>query len=100
MIAKMEIKGNQAKQYTLILTLPSEWLEKFAQHNAISVGGERLYSLWGESSDKDNVRHRCWTRNCVSEVESIVSVLRGELYDARDFLRTVVETERQIIIEL
>ena len=100
MKAEITIKGNQVKQYTLTLIVPSEWLAKFTLHDAISVGGERLDSTWGDSYNGGKGRIRSWTRNTWSEVELIGCILREELHKARDFLTTIVETEKTYEIEL
>lgn len=100
MQARITISGNQADGYVCKVYLPREFTKRFRSANKISVAGEPLYRYWRNSnatSDLPYYEIRCDT---LTEALEWAKKTTAEIQAAKKFLADLVQTEKEISIDL
>jgi hypothetical protein len=97
MVAKVELAGNQQEGYTVTVTLPAAWLERWQVCQHIAVADEDLCDTWGYQNIAGEFRYRTEDHYSISAATAAVEQHRNSIKTAKTFLRLHAQEKEAII---
>lgn len=99
MEARIVLTGNRIEGYCINISLPLEWLEMWHKRARMIVAGEELWGVWGEE-EEEGTRVKKLYFNDLLDATSEMEGVEKEIRNAKEYLASVIQTERVKIIDL
>jgi hypothetical protein len=100
MQATIKIEGNQVQGYTLTLMLPTAWVAQFETRCQQRVADEKLCSMWGSDDAPAGMRCKVFSHDSLGSATHHAATLRSAIEAAKVYLKSVVETDHTVSIDL